>query len=419
MQGYKYKHRYAILSHRWGVDEPTFQQILKGDEQFLEEPLAGIRKLLEFCRIAATDYECSYAWSDTCCIDKQSSSELEEAIRSMYRWYRDSEICVVYLGGSSLLDHLKDDPWFRRGWTLQELLAPARIKLYGRDWVPINSSRSILNDKEDETVRRMIEEVTGIPGDDIRLFHPSCDRVSEKMTWMAPRQTTRTEDIAYSLIGIFDITMPISYGEGPWAFHRLMEVVAQRCFDPGFFAWCGSPSPYSLALPGSPSCYKLDAVRANLLRLRGFEVSTEVHTGDPSYTMTKTGLAVNVLLIPIDESSPFSPIDTYILPAKLRIAIPLTTPCMGLTPARLRSAKPGGSYALGVVNYHRISTRGRGSVSARSNYFCLLLRKQDPKSWRKERTEYVVVLKCEGPLRGNVETIMLAHSTRLLSYFAL
>ena len=339
----------------------------------------------------------------------------------MYRWYRDSEICVVYLAASSLLDHLKDDPWFTRGWTLQELLAPTKIKLYGRDWTPINSSRSIRNDKEDESIRRMIEEVTGIPGDDIRLFHPSCDRVSEKMTWMAPRQTTRIEDIAYSLIGIFDITMSISYGEGPWGFHRLMEVVAQRCFDPGFFAWCGTPSPYSLALPGSPSCYKLDPVRAGLLRLRGFEVSSQVHSGDPSYNMTKTGLAVKVLILPIDESSPFTPIDTYVLPAKLQIAIPLTTPSMGLTAARLRSAKPGQSYALGVVNYHRTGTSvgDRGSVSPKSNYFCLLLRKQDPESWRKERTDCVVVLKCEGTLKGKVETVMLPHSTRLSSYFAL
>jgi hypothetical protein len=416
MQGHKSKHRYAILSHRWGFGEPIFQQMLKSEEQSIEEPPAGIRKLLEFCRVAATDYGCSYAWSDTCCIDKQSSSELEEAIRSMYRWYRSSDICVVYLGASSVLDDLKDDPWFKRGWTLQELLAPAKIKLYGKDWVPINPSRSIRNDKEDEFIRRTIEQVTGIPGDDLRLFHPSCDRVSEKMTWMAPRQTTRTEDIAYSLIGIFDITMPISYGEGAWAFHRFMEAVAQRCFDPGFFAWCGVPSPYSLALPGSPSCYKLDAARAGLLQLRGFEVSSEVRSGDPSYTMTKTGLQVKVLLVPIDESSPFTPIDTYVLPAKPKIAIPLTTPSMNLTPARLRSAKSGRSHALGVVNYHPVPG-GRGSVSARSNYFCLPLSKHDSNPWRKERTECVVVLKCEGTLSGSVETIMLAHTTRLLSYF--
>ena len=200
-----------------------------------------------------------------------------------------------------------------------------------------------------------------------------------------------------------------------------MEVVAQRCFDPGFFAWCGTPSLYSLALPGSPSCYKLDTVRAGLLGLRGFEVSSEVRSGDPSYTMTKTGLAVKVLIVPIDESSPFTPIDTYVFPAKLQIAIPRPTPPMGLTAARLRSAKPGQSYTLGVVNYHRTRTSasGRGSVSPKSNYFCLLLRKQEPDSWRKERTDCVVVLKCEGPLKGKVETIMLPHSTRLSSYFAL
>lgn len=394
--------------------------MLNGEEQPLGEPPAqagGVRKLLEFCRVAATDYECSYAWSDTCCIDKQSSAELEEAIRSMYRWYRDSEICVIYLGASSLLDDLRGDPWFKRGWTLQELLAPTRIKLYGKDWTLINSSRATHNDKEDEFIRRTIEEATGIPGDDIRLFHPSCDRVPEKMTWMAPRKTTRVEDIAYSLIGIFDITMPISYGEGAWAFHRLMEVIAQRGFDPGFFAWCGAHSPYSFALPASPSCYQLDPPRASLLQLRGFEASSEVRSGDPSYKMTKTGLKVKVLVVYVDESNPFTPIDTYVLPAKLQLAIPLTTPSMDLTPARLRSAKQGRSYALGVINHHPVAP-SRGSVSARSNYFCLLLRRHDSNTWRKERTEGVVVLKCEGALKGSVETVMLPHNTRLLSYLA-
>lgn len=411
MRGYKSKHRYAIASHRWGRDEPTFQQMLQGEEHSAGEPPAGIRKLLGFCKVAATEYKCSYAWSDTCCINQQSSAELEEAIRSMYRWYADSDICIVYLGASSLIDDLKDDPWFRRGWTLQELLAPARIKFYGQDWRPINSGRSISNDKDDENMRRTIEEVTGIPGVDIRSFQPSCDRVSEKMTWMAPRQTMKAEDIAYSLIGIFDITMPISYGEGAWAFHRLMEAVVQRCFDPGFFAWCGDPSPYSLTLPRLPSCYELDTDRARLLQLRGFEASTEVHSGDPSYTMTKTGLQVNVLIIPIETLTPFSEIDTYILPEKPKVAIPLKTPAMDLT-SRLRSAKPGRTHALGVVNYHPVS-HDCGSVSARTNYFCLLLRKYDSNTWRKEPTKRVVVLKCEGALRGKVGTVLLAHNTRL------
>ncbi|KIJ13643.1 hypothetical protein PAXINDRAFT_116963 [Paxillus involutus ATCC 200175] len=259
---------YAMFSHRWGDREPRFRQMLDQSRGVKPPPTGpGYEKLLRFCEKAVYDYDCKYVWSDTCCINKESSTELEEAIRAMYKWYSDASVCIVHLARSSSIRDFPSEPWFTRGWTLQELLAPRRMRFYGRDWTPIcgEPRDRHVNDKQDESILVAISRLTEIPQNDLRNFSPSCNRVSEKMRWAAKRATTKVEDIAYSLIGIFKVSMPIAYGEGTEAFYTLMKVIAGQCTEPWFFAWCGEPSPYSCALPSSPACYRrLDpAMRTN------------------------------------------------------------------------------------------------------------------------------------------------------------
>ena len=124
--------QYAILSHRWlPKDEPTFRDMIDGTATGL-----GREKLWNFCDMART-HEIMFAWSDTCCIDKGSSAEIDEAIRSMFRWYRTSSICFVHLAQTTSLEDLQSDEWFERGWTLQELLAPRVTKFFDKDWHPL------------------------------------------------------------------------------------------------------------------------------------------------------------------------------------------------------------------------------------------------------------------------------------------
>ncbi|KAG9317812.1 hypothetical protein JVU11DRAFT_2036 [Chiua virens] len=404
--------RYAIFSHRWGAHEPSYQQLTQNEAWMDDHTLMtspGLLKLIRFCDKARV-HGCAYAWSDTCCIDKSSSAELEEAIRSMYRWYRDAQMCIVHLAATDSLADFEHEPWFRRGWTLQELLAPKRIVFYNKGWSPVSAGNvrrdaETRNDKEDWRVLGAISKETGIPAGDLRYFNPSCERVSEKMKWASRRETTRTEDVAYSLIGIFDITMPISYGEGPWAFHRLMEGIAQRCSEPGFFAWAGDASPYSLALPSSPASYgmlALDSQTATGLRLTG---SLFEEVGDTSYSITKLGLQIKLLLLPARWVQNVQSTGNYTLSFSEGTFLE-TLPSPSLSQAYYEIFKPE-QCVLGVLNYTRVEGN-RGLLRVGEYYFCLLLRRSGEWSYVKARTDMVLVWKCvEGAMKDLEDVCLL------------
>ncbi|KAJ8595658.1 hypothetical protein M405DRAFT_727638, partial [Rhizopogon salebrosus TDB-379] len=200
----------------------------------------GFRKLSKFCEKArAMGYK--LAWSDTCCIDKTNSAQLDEAIRSMFRWYRNAAICIVHLSESLNVEQMKNDAWFTRGWTLQKLLASLSIKIFNKDWSPICPT-DLPNDKNNDQLMSNISKITDIPVLDLQYFLPGTNQIRKKMAWASKRMTTRIEDAAYSLVGIFDVSMPIAYGEGDWAFHRLMEVIIERCDEWEMFAWSGPSS---------------------------------------------------------------------------------------------------------------------------------------------------------------------------------
>ena len=156
-----------------------------------------------------------YAWVDTCCIDKSSSAELSESINSMFKWYRQATTCYAYLEDVDTHDpadfkspdsSLSKSRWFRRGWTLQELVAPRNVTFYNAKWEKIG-------DKKDHVLE--LEAITGIDPDVLGGKAPQAVPIAWRMSWAADRETTRIEDVAYSLLGIFDINMPLLYGEGP------------------------------------------------------------------------------------------------------------------------------------------------------------------------------------------------------------
>ncbi|KAI0412045.1 heterokaryon incompatibility protein-domain-containing protein [Xylaria grammica] len=225
---------FAILSHTWGAEEVTLQdwQTLPTAELELKE---GYRKVDYCCKQALKDgYD--WAWVDTCCIDKTSSAELSEAINSMFKWYQDAAVCYAYLADvpdgveeDALLPALSRSRWFTRGWTLQELLAPRDVVFFSQNWQTITTK---LDSVEMLSTITSIERVylEGDPLDDASA--------AKKMSWAAKRETTRLEDNAYCLLGIFDVNMPLIYGEGKKAFKRLQEeIMKANPEDHTLFAW--------------------------------------------------------------------------------------------------------------------------------------------------------------------------------------
>ncbi|EJF59955.1 HET-domain-containing protein, partial [Dichomitus squalens LYAD-421 SS1] len=225
---------YAILSHTWRSREQTFDQLQLADSSILDDPELS-RKVRGACRVAR-DAGYDYLWIDSCCIDKTSSTELSESINSMYLWYGLSKVCYAYLADvPSGEDPRAEDSafrksrWYSRGWTLQELIAPHRVIFLSKDWDTIGTKHTLVD---------VVEEMTGIPCEVLSHMKPLDEfSVAQRLSWASRRQTTRAEDQAYSLLGIFDINMPPLYGEGDRAFRRLQEEIVRRFPDQSLFAW--------------------------------------------------------------------------------------------------------------------------------------------------------------------------------------
>lgn len=222
---------YAILSHTWasnGGEEVSFQDIEDGTGSHK----AGYEKI-QFCLEQAAADGIQYAWIDTCCIDRKDAVELSEAINSMFRWYQNANRCYVYLADVSLDQdeelHRPDESlwtlqfrksrWFTRGWTLQELIAPKDVAFFSKEATELGTK---------STLESMVHEVTGIATSALRGFPLADITVEERMSWAEKRNATRAEDEVYSLLGIFDISMPLIYGEGkPKALRRLYEEISK------------------------------------------------------------------------------------------------------------------------------------------------------------------------------------------------
>jgi hypothetical protein len=169
----------------------------------------------------------------SCCIDKTSSAELSEAINSMFRWYKNAAVCYVYLSDVSRSDDLtpsmSKSRWFTRGWTLQELLAPSVIVFYSAEWQHLGTKSQL---------SRLLLTITFIEEEYLRGKDLQLASVAKRMSWSSRRNTSRIEDIAYCLLGIFDIHMPLIYGEGKKAFQRLQgEILKATPHDHTLYAW--------------------------------------------------------------------------------------------------------------------------------------------------------------------------------------
>ena len=305
--------RYIILSHTWGKEEITYQEILleetiqqlKSAKLFLSEQVInsdqqykqGCLKIAG-CALRAYGEGAEYIWCDTCCIDKTNSTELSEAINSMYTWYKDQG-CYVYLADVPSKDASTPDQrerafyssrWFTRGWTLQELIAPAKVVFYDATWSRLGTRA----EHRDRIAKR-----TGIDEQVLVGRNPLGHSVATRMSWASQRQTTRVEDHAYCLMGLFGVNMPLIYGEKHKAFLRLQTEIMKVSEDHSLFAW------KTLKVQGSRSCGLLAnspadfADSSNLIPIISDDEVREANTTQTPVTMTSRGVNIALQMIPV------------------------------------------------------------------------------------------------------------------------
>jgi hypothetical protein len=274
---------YAILSHRWEGNEVTFQDMQ--NLAIAREKSASFSKIEATCRIAR-DMGLHHVWVDTCCIDKSSSAELSEAINSMFRWYKNALYCFAFLSDVLAGSESREESdvgksrWFTRGWTLQELIAPTNVLFYDASWNFLESK---------QLIARNIQRITGIDygvliGDTPLTAIP----LAQRMSWAASRETTRVEDMAYCLLGIFDVNMPMLYGEGSRAFARLQEEILKKTTDLSLFAWqAKKESEYRGILAESP---------AEFIRCGRIELNYDQFSFRDEISITNKGVKISTRL---------------------------------------------------------------------------------------------------------------------------
>ncbi|OBZ78135.1 hypothetical protein A0H81_02776 [Grifola frondosa] len=267
------------------------------------EKLHGFSKLRKCCeKVLQEDFD--WVWIDTCCIDKTSSSELSEAINSMFSWYHMSEVCYAYLDDveesstSSVEEKFRRSEWFRRGWTLQELIAPNQVVFFAEDWSEIGTRKSLVDE---------INDITRIDRDVLLGFKlPVEFCVSQRMLWASRRETTRVEDMAYCLMGLFDVHMPTIYGEGNQAFIRLQHEVMRSTTDHSIFAWDGRGIVYDMqmdVLAPEPNVFQGFRATPYIIRpipFKDFARRFGMDSYSPEYTATNHGIRIR---LPIKEST--------------------------------------------------------------------------------------------------------------------
>jgi hypothetical protein len=225
---------YVAASHRWLSDEAIFQDVR--DRRNTE--CGGYHKVKAFATYVRDSMpHIKWLWIDTCCINKDSAAELSEAINSMFEWYRNSELCIAYLADVETTVNrvsLEKSEWFKRGWTLQELLAPRKVLFVTNRWEPIGYKGDVTSGDCWATVgfdlEEIIHRVTGIPIEVLHDYVASVRlSVEEKLKWMEGRTTTRPEDMSYALYGILEVTLGANYGERyEGARQRLLAAIHQR-----------------------------------------------------------------------------------------------------------------------------------------------------------------------------------------------
>ena len=249
-------YHYGMFSHKWEDNEPVFEQVILMVVCELEESPTH-DKLKVFCKIVR-DSGLQWAWSDTCCINKADHFVLEEALVSMLKWYQGSALTVIFLFdvlSPSRHGDMMRSIWNTRARTFQEYHASKVVRFYTKDCTPYMNLH-IPNHKKSPEIISEMEEATGVSAKALMALRPGLDDIREKLYLASTRRTTLVEDTAYSLLGIFSISLPVVYGEGNQALGRLLAQLLTSSGDTSILSWTGKSGSFHSCLPTNITVFK-------------------------------------------------------------------------------------------------------------------------------------------------------------------
>lgn len=243
---------YATLSHVTEEDEAPHES----PGHIRREICNRSRKTVERACVQARTAGISWLWNYATCVDRYSWAAQSEAINSLAQIYRGCEYTIIYLadlvfelvGHETLGERLADCRWFKNIWSIPQIIFSRAAFFFSTDWTQIGTKISLLP---------LISAIIGI--DKPALDDSDCLEdysIAKRMSWASRMTTTRTEDSAYALLGLFDVSLPIIHGEGQKAFFKLQEEILKDTNDFSLFAW-DSPVPqeYTGLLAPSPACF--------------------------------------------------------------------------------------------------------------------------------------------------------------------
>jgi hypothetical protein len=235
---------YVAVSHIWGPEEISYVDMTKARQTAVRKQ--GYKKIQIICKLVR-EQNLQYLFIDVCCLkdstrfDGSKTAEFSEAINSMFNWFADAELCFAYLKDSNDQDEaaFHQTRWFTRRWTLLEFLAARKLVFF-------NGNGEYIGDRDNEAVKNIISKISGIntkyfAADPTRSRRQIVDQatIGEKWRWASRREATRIEDMAYSMLGIFGVTMPISYGEKGEAITRLGITLINNLTEPSYSSLLG------------------------------------------------------------------------------------------------------------------------------------------------------------------------------------
>ncbi|KAF9241277.1 hypothetical protein BU15DRAFT_73398 [Melanogaster broomeanus] len=345
--------KYAVLSHVWDADGSCLRKHYWSDPQ---PSGPAWDELMKFCDLARGSFKCRFGWTHVVCINPHRSEERTNAIQSSFHWFRNSYVCIAYLADASSRLDMSQDRWFRTVWTLSELLAPRRMKFYGAGWKALNNDY-VDNDKADTNFLTLVSDGTGIPVDDLRSYWPGTDRVRKKLSWASRRWASMTEDRAYSLMAIFDVHIPVNYGEGEGKGKGKTKERSPEGYKEERLNRNLNPDAHHYRLCGDrvlPASSDLEFLR---LRVVIIEVTRPVDVR----TYTPTALSHNASI------------------SKVTVLKPQNSPT---------DYQPVVRMAVGVVDYGWTNRPNEGILLRGVEYFCFLLYKRSGfVGWQKVPTE--------------------------------